>query len=173
MQCMINVGFGGVMNGICVFCEIVVGWVFSDKVVEDVEMLVFMDIDLGVDGYFFVILKWYSVDLFSVLMDDFVVMMVFVQWIIKVMYFEFGVDGVNFFNCCGIVGWQMVFYFYLYVILCYIDRSKDRMELFFILGVLLDVEVRKRYVRMFVFVFQMDVQFMFIVVCILLFVVCL
>ncbi|MDQ0614685.1 histidine triad (HIT) family protein [Microbacterium sp. W4I4] len=123
----------------CIFCDIVAGVLPCAKVAEDETTLAFMDIDPGSDGHLLVIPKRHSADLLAIPAEDLTATVLAAQRIAKVIPAQLGADGVNLLNCTGAAAWQTVFHFHVHLIPRYRDRTRDRMELPFEPGSVVDL----------------------------------
>jgi histidine triad (HIT) family protein len=100
----------------CIFCKIIAGEIPSQRIAEDENTYVFMDINPATRGHALVIPKRHTRDITTVEPADLSACMTTAQRIAIQAKEALGADGVNLLNCCGSVAWQTVFHFHVHVI---------------------------------------------------------
>lgn len=107
----------------CIFCKIIAGEIPSERVHEDDQTYVFMDIRPGNRGHALVIPKNHTQDLTTIEPADLSACAIRAQDIARRAKDKLGASGVNLLNCCGADAWQTVFHFHLHVVPRYPDDS--------------------------------------------------
>ncbi|WP_265443841.1 HIT family protein [Flexivirga meconopsidis] len=107
----------------CLFCKIVAGEIPSQKIDENDDTFVFMDINPATRGHALVIPKRHTQDLTTIDPADLAACAQMAQQIAVRAKSQLHADGVNLLNCCGEVAWQTVFHFHIHVIPRYVDDT--------------------------------------------------
>lgn len=100
----------------CIFCRIVAGELFSQRIEEDERTLAFMDLNPATRGHALVVPRRHAVNLLEIEPGDLAAVAQTAQRVAQRMVPALAADGVNLINSCGPDAWQTVFHFHIHVI---------------------------------------------------------
>ena len=105
----------------CIFCKIINGEIPSNKLYEDNDLIVIMDINPDVNGHMLVIPKKHYTD-FTELDNDIIVKINNITKHMKdLIYDKLNADGVKLVNNYGI--YQIVKHYHLHILPCYKEKQ--------------------------------------------------
>jgi histidine triad (HIT) family protein len=104
----------------CLFCKIVAGEIPAQVIMEDDDVLAFMDIAPATRGHALVIPKQHAADLFEIEPDQLAAVAKMAQRVALRIRDQLAADGVNLINSNRPAAWQTVFHFHVHVIPRYV-----------------------------------------------------
>jgi histidine triad (HIT) family protein len=104
----------------CLFCKIVAGEIPAQVIMEDDDVLAFMDIAPATRGHALVIPKRHAADIWEIEPDQLAAVAKMAQRVALRVRDQLAADGVNLINSNGAAAWQTVFHFHMHVIPRYV-----------------------------------------------------
>jgi histidine triad (HIT) family protein len=104
----------------CLFCKIVAGEIPAQVIMEDDDVLAFMDIAPATRGHALVIPKRHAADIWEIEPDQLAAVAKMAQHVALRVRDQLAADGVNLINSNRAAAWQTVFHFHMHVIPRYV-----------------------------------------------------